>query len=275
MSDAFASQTALDPDRPWITDDEQLPTRMNWLDTFFNPPGESPKLHFTRAWTVLFFTGLITWAGFGFIIFMIGVAGADTTSIAIGHAYLIAIVMAVTSVLSFVIHTRRLNHARKISLRAIIVLVPLILAAAVFVVGMNGKAAEYDKLYEQRAEFLTDPAAWREARLEERRKAQEEEEKARLEAEEARANAEANGEVLEQENAGQRGQQGGGQQGDWNQGPNPENPLPTKGSFIVRPNLGPFSTTIMGLNTLIMVWSLLWVARVPNFGHKPEPEPFA
>jgi len=278
MSDAFASQNALDPDRPWITDDEQLPTRMSWLDTFFNPAGESPKLHFTRAWTILFFTGLITWAGFGFIIFMIGIAGADTTGIATWHAYLIAIVMAVTSVLSFVIHTRRLNHAGKVSLRAIIVLVPLMIAATSFVFGMTGKAAEYDKLYEQRAEYLADPAAWREARLEERRKAQEEAEKKRLEAEEARANAEANGEAESGENSGQqgqRGQRGGGQRGDWDQGPSPENPLPSKESFIVRPNLGGFSMTIMGFNTLIMIWSLLWVARVPDFGRKREPEPFA
>ncbi|MEO1553675.1 MAG: hypothetical protein AAFR82_07030 [Pseudomonadota bacterium] len=271
MSDAFASQSTLDPDRPWITDDEQMPARMSWFDTFLNPAGKSPKLHFTRAWTILFFTGLITWAGFGFIIFMVGIAGADMTEIRAGHAYMIAIVMAVTSVLSFVIHTRRLNHAGKISLRAIIVLVPLILATLMFVGGVSGKAAAYDELYEQRAEYLADPAAWREARLDERRKAQEE-------VEEARALAEANGEAESDENAGQRGQggqRGGGQGGDWNQGPSPENPLPEREAFIVRPNLGAFSMTIAGLNTLIMIWSLLWVARVPNFGREPEPSSFA
>ncbi|MEL7033199.1 MAG: hypothetical protein AAGL97_06450 [Pseudomonadota bacterium] len=271
MSDAFASQSALDPDRPWITDNEQIPARMSWFDTFFNPAGKSPKLHFTRAWTVLFFTGLIGWAGFGFIIFMIGVAGADTTGLSTSHKYFIAIIMALTSVLSFVIHTRRLNHAGKVSLRAIIVLVPLIIAALMFTGGIASKAAEYDKLYEQRAEFLADPDAWREARLDERRKAQEEAEKARLEAEAAEAAGEE-GEASERR--GQRGQRGGGQ-GGWNQGPSPENPLPSKESFIVRPNLGAFSMTIMGFNTLIMIWSLLWVARVPNFGRDPEPEPFA
>ena len=274
MSDAFASQSALDPDRPWITDNEQLPTRMSWFDTFFNPTGKSPKLHFTRAWTVLFFIGLIGWAGFGFIIFMIGVAGGDADGINTAHKYFIAIIMALTSVLSYVIHSRRLNHAGKVSLRALIVLVPLILASVMFMGAIAGKSAQYDRLYEQRAEFLADPEAWREARLEERRKAQEEAEKARLEAAAAEAAGEA-GEAGEQNSQrGQRGQRGGGQ-GNWNRGPNPENPLPSKEAFIVRPNLGAFSMTIMGFNTLIMIWSLLWVARVPNFRRDPEPDSFA
>ena len=59
MSDAIASQSALDPDRPWITDANQLPSKMNWLDTFFNPTGKTPTLHFTRAWTVLFMAQVV------------------------------------------------------------------------------------------------------------------------------------------------------------------------------------------------------------------------
>lgn len=277
MSDAIASQPSLDPNRPWITDDEELPARMNWLDTFFNPAGKSPKLHFTRAWTVLFFTGVLAWFGVGFMIFIFGAAGADTTGMSIFHGYLIAVVLAITSLLSYVIHTRRLNHAGKISLRAIIVLVPLIVGAVAFTGGVAGKAAEYDKLYQQRAEYLADPGAWRDARLQERRDAQAEAEKARLEAEEARANSE-NGEADGDANSGQRGQRGqrgGGGPGGFNQGPNPENPLPSKEAFIVRPNLGAFYMPIAGLSALIMIWSLLWVARVPNFGRKEERDPFA
>ena len=273
MSDAIASQTPLDPARPWITDDDQLPVRMNWLDTFFNPAGKSSTLHFTRAWTVLFFTGLLTWVGIGFVIFIFGAAGADTAGMSVFHTYLIAIVLAITSILSFVIHTRRLNHAGKISIRAIIVLLPLVIGAVLFTGAVSGKAAEYDKLYEQRAEYLADPGAWRDARLQERRDAQAEAEKARLEAEEARANAENGGGEGEagSNQGGQRGQ-GGGRPGGFNQGPSPENELPSKESFIVRPNLGAFYMPIVALNTLIMLWSLLWVARVPNFGRKPEPE---
>ena len=32
---------------------------------------------------------------------------------------------------------------------------------------------------------------------------------------------------------------------------------------------------IVGLNTLIMIWSLLWVARVPNFGKQPDNAAYA
>ena len=63
MSDATASQTALDPERPWITNEEDLPVRMSWFQTFLNPAGETPKLDFTRGWTVLFFAGLLSWMG--------------------------------------------------------------------------------------------------------------------------------------------------------------------------------------------------------------------
>ena len=267
MSDATASQTthaALDPDRPWIVNEEELPSRMSWLDTLFNPAGKSPKLHFTRAWTVLFFTGLFAWVGLGFIISILGIAGADTSGISIFHGYFIAIVLTITSICSYVIHTRRLNHARRLPLLSIIVLVPLIAATLVFLGGMTGKAAEYDKLYQERAEFLEDPAAWREARLEEQRVQQAEAEKARQEAEAAKENGEDGEEAGE--NNEQRGGQGRGRQGGWNQGPSAENPLPSKESFIVRPNLGAFNSIIVAMNTLIMIWSLLWVARTPDFG---------
>lgn len=260
MSDAFTSQTALDPDRPWITEEEQLPARMNWLDTFFNPAGASPKLHFTRAWTVLFFAGLLTWFGLGFVLFILGVTGANTAGLSVAHTYLIAIVLGISCILSFVIHTRRLNHAGKISLRALIVLLPLFVGAFLFFGGVSAKAAEYEELYQERAVFLEDPSAWRDARLEEQRTAQAEAEKARLEAEAAEENGEGG------ENAQRGGGQRGGPPGGWDRGPSAENPLPSKEAFIVRPNLGAFYMPIVGLNALIMLWSLLWVARVPNFG---------
>lgn len=266
MSDATASQTVLDPDRPWITDEEDLPARMSWLDTLFNPAGKSSQLHFTRAWTLLFFVGLLTWVGGGAIVTVIGIAGADTAGLSAFHGYMIAVVLAITSICSFVIHTRRLNHAGKISFRALVVILPLFIGAGLFFGGVTSKAAEYDKLYQERAEFLSDPVAWRETRLEERREEQAEAEKARQEAEAARENGE------DGEEANGNGGQSGEQQGGWNQGPSAENPLPSKESFIVRPNLGAFNMIIVAFNTLIMIWSLLWVARVPNFGRRKKDE---
>lgn len=272
MNDAISSQTALDPDRPWIEREEDLPANMNWLDTFFNPTGESSKLHFTRAWTVLFFTGVLTWAGLGLVIFLIGVVGGDTTSFSVFHSYLIAIVIGVSAIFSFVIHSRRLNHAKKSSLRAIIILVPLVLGSVAFLGGVNQKAAQYQELYDARAEFLADPSAWRDARLQERREqqarmAEEREAAERAEAEGGDANAE--GEARGGQGQGQRGGRRGGRGGGPEIGGfSPENPLPSKESFILRPNLQSFYGPIVLLNGLIMIWSLLWVARVPNFGGK-------
>lgn len=262
MSDAISSQTALDPNRPWIEREEDLPANMNWFETFLNPVGESPSLHFTRAWTVLFFAGFIAWAGVGFAIFILGVAGTDTGALSAFHAYLIAVVIGVSSILSYVIHARRLNHAKKTSIRAIIVLVPMVIGAALFMMGVAGKSAEYQKNAEARAEYLLDPAAWRENRLQERRAAQ-------AEREAERAAREAAGDAGEGGSAGNgEGQRGRGGPGQGQGGYNPENPLPTKEAFIIRSNLQSFYGPIVLLNIFIMIWSLTWVARVPNFNRR-------
>lgn len=271
MSDAISSQAPIDPDRPWITAEDGDPARMNWLDTFINPAGESPKLHFTRAWTILFFAGVLAWPGFGLASFIAGAAGMDTSGLSAFHGYLIAVVLGVSSVLSFVIHSRRLNHAGKSSLWAIIILIPLALGALLFLGGVSSKAAQYQDLYEQRAEYLEDPAAWREARLDERRKAQAEAEQARLEREAAAASGEAQSEDGAQNSGQNRGQRGGPRGGNQN-GLNPSNPLPTKGAFIVRPNLSFFTLPIFLLSIPIMIWSLVWVARKPRRGYVASPE---
>ena len=57
MSDS--TTTVLDRKRPWLTDERELPANMNWLQTLFNPTGTSPRLHFTRAWTLLFMLQLL------------------------------------------------------------------------------------------------------------------------------------------------------------------------------------------------------------------------
>ena len=270
MSDAISSQAPIDPDRPWITPEDGDPAKMNWLDTFINPAGESPKLHFTRAWTILFFAGVLAWPGFGLASFIAGAAGMDTSGLSAFHGYLIAVVLGVSSVLSFVIHSRRLNHAGKTSLWAIIILIPLALGALLFLGGVSSKAAQYQDLYEQRAEYLEDPAAWREARLEERRKAQAEAEQARLEREAAEASGEAPSDEGAQ-NRGQNGGQRGGPPRGTQNGLNPSNPLPTKEAFIVRPNLQSFTMPIFLLSIPIMIWSLVWVARKPRRGYVANP----
>ena len=75
--------------------------------------------------------------------------------------------------------------------------------------------------------------------------------------------ARAAGEEPSGEGAQNRGQRGGPPRG-FGGGPSPENPLPTKEAFIVRPNLNSFFGPIFLLSIPIMIWSLTWVARKPG-----------
>lgn len=261
MSDTSANEGALDPQRPWITDPEQLPSKMDWFGTFLNPTGKSSKLHFTRAWTVLFFAGLIGWLGLAILFGVVGATGVDSSSLSTFHAYFLFVLFAVTAVLSYIIHARRLNHAGKSPLWSLIVLIPLILGTLSFLSSVQSSAAKYDEMYDARAEYLKDPEGWRQDRLNEQREAQAKMKKAREEAEAAKADGEDGAEGGERSGPpqGQRGGRGGG----WNSGPSADDPLPTQEAFIVRPNLSSFYGTIVGLNFFVMFWSLLWVARTP------------
>lgn len=268
MSDAIASQSALDPDRPWITDEDQLPSRMNWLDTFFNPTGKTPTLHFTRAWTVLFMAQVVAFFFIGWLLTtVISVAGADTEGLEVAERYFIALVFVITTVLSYIIHVRRLNHAGRSPLWAMIVLTPVLIALAQFTGTLIQKSAEYDELYSARAEFLEDPAAWRANRLDTQREAQE---KAAAERAKAQEEPEEVPEMCKAANAnsGNAGNQGNrGGRGDFgDRGPNVEQPLASKEEFILRPAAAGVVQPIMLLSLPIMVWTLLWVARAPLQG---------
>jgi len=316
MSDAFASQSALDPDRPWITDNEQIPANMNWFSTLFNPMGKSPTLHFTRAWTLLFMLQLMCVVGIPLGLGIVSLTGADTSGASVFTLYLTAIIFIVTTFLSFVIHCRRLNDAGKLNIRAFIILVPLIAASVMFFAQVQQKSVEFDELYAERGVYLADPEAWEERQREQRRKAQEKEraereafllpmrlagvmvdmnvnddpaankllsteraeylsspevwrarqDQARREIYEAR---EAAKEATEASGEGQnRGRRGGG--GGWDQGPTADKELPSQEEFILRPNMSVFQSVIMPISALIMLWSLLWVARVPYFGGKGQ-----
>lgn len=238
MSESVQQPEVIDPSRPWITDPEQNPVRQNWFASFFDPTGESPKLHFTRGWTLLFMLQFFSIFGVGMLIFVIGLAGAGTDALSVGAAYLAAGVYLVTSLMSVVIHIRRLNHARKSPLWAILVLLPLIAAFFVTMGQVTQSRATYDEMYQSRAEFLEDPRGYREAALE-RQRAQ---------------RAEQAGEQSGAERRG--GRPGGGERGY-----DPENELPSQEAFVLRPHLSSFYNMILVLSIFLVPWSLMWVAR--------------
>ncbi|MEL7041777.1 MAG: hypothetical protein AAGL90_09645 [Pseudomonadota bacterium] len=239
MPDLTVPQAKLDLDRSWPVDQAQAPVQMNWLATFLNPTGKSPPLHFTRAWTVLFFVGVISSVGLGAILLLLGIAGAKTEQIALYYPYWIAGIAALTTVLSFIIHVRRLNHAGKSNAFALIVILPLVVGSMLFLFGVTEKAAEYDALYQARGEYLADPDKWRQEHFEQGRV-----DGALASGSRNRPNAETS--------------------------PRPDEPLPSKESYIVRPNVTVFYFAIIGLSGLVMIWSLLWVARTSNLDERNE-----
>ena len=68
---------AIDPHRHWIKDARDNPHDMNWGQVLFNPLGSSPKLHFTRAWTLMFMGRLLLFIVPVFAVFVASLAGAN------------------------------------------------------------------------------------------------------------------------------------------------------------------------------------------------------
>lgn len=154
------SDTVAAPMSPEDHDHDAPHVRMKWLDTLFNPLGRSNKVEFTRAWTLLFFLQLLVVViPFGLAI-VAGLAGGDGGPIGKFGLYASPVVFVVTTLLSFIIHARRLQDAGKWVVLSAIVLVPLLIGMAMFTSGLQKSADAYDKLYEKRTEYLADPKAW-------------------------------------------------------------------------------------------------------------------
>lgn len=250
MSDT--TETAIDPKRPWLTDVRELPERMNWLQTLFDPTGESPRLHFTRAWTLLFtLQAMIIVVPFT-IALVLNLAGGDGSSVSTFGTYATPIVFIVTTLMSYVIHSRRLNDAGKTSLLAILPLVPLIIGCVLFVTTAQGSSKSYDKQFEMRQDYLADPDAFRERQRAEREAAQ------------AKAEAEGGGEQAQQQQQRGRGGPPGGRGGM-----NLDRPMDPKTEVVLKAAAPMIQMVVIPLSGLLAIWSLMWVARVPYFGNYP------
>lgn len=155
MSDTLAT-----PMSPETHSTGTPPIRMKWLDTLLNPLGRSNKLEFTRAWTLLFFLqffAVVLPIGFSIVI---GLAGGNGGAVTTFGMYVAPIVFVTTTVMSFIIHARRLKDANKWIILSGIVLIPLLLGMMQFTSGLQQSAADYDRLYEKRADYLADQKAW-------------------------------------------------------------------------------------------------------------------
>lgn len=148
---------AVDPDRPWIRDARDVPAEMNWRDTLLNPFGKTYKLHFTRAWTFMFLGRVMLYLIPSFLAFIAGVAGVSTEGLNAPVSLLLfsvpavlvpfAVFTLVTEYTSFVVHLRRLAEAGRSAFMAVIVLVPLLLGLIAYALGTQGGAAQYRQMH--------------------------------------------------------------------------------------------------------------------------------
>ena len=257
MSDTSSGQV-LDPKRPWLTDERELPGHMNWLHTLFDPTGESPRLHFTRAWTLLFTLQTIVILVPFAIATVVNFAGGDGSPVGTFGVYATPVVFVITTLISYIIHSRRLNDAGKWPILALVPLVPLLLALAAFMATAMGEIQKYDQRFEQRQQYLADPDAYLERQLQESREAQ-------AAARQRAAEAEANGEAAPQQRRGPSPGRGG----PGGPGAGVDKPLPPKAETVLKASLPTIQRIMIPLSALIAIWSLLWVARVPFFGTYP------
>lgn len=232
----------IDPERPWIRDVRDDPSRMNWVQTLFNPAGKTTKLHFSRAWTFMFLGRLLLFFVPIFVAFIAGLAGADTTAAWTPAKWEILPVPAllvpffvftiVTEFTSWVAHGRRLAEAKRSPFLAIIVLLPLIFGMGGFAMGAMGSqqvVAQMEKVADARKTLAANPDDAEAAKI----------------VEEARKRGGQNQ---------QRGR-GGASQGP----PNPKDLAKGMGFGMAMPIWLLFSFPVM-------LWTLLYVARLPNGG---------
>ncbi|MGH1421165.1 MAG: hypothetical protein ACRBEQ_05050 [Hyphomonas sp.] len=150
----------VDPARPWIRDPRDDLRQMRWIETLFNPMGETVKSHFTRAWTLMFMGRLLTYFIPVLVVSILALAGLEagvltkpTTLGVIAFPTMLLPFVAfalLTEFTSLVAHMRRLAEAKRPTWLAVIVLVPLVLAMMGFLGGtMMGKQA-----YQMRQDYV-------------------------------------------------------------------------------------------------------------------------
>lgn len=236
----------IDPHRPWIRDERDDPGRMDWAQTLLNPFGETSKVHFTRAWTLFFMGRLLLYIVPSFAVAILTTAGvkmeaanAPVNLLLITVPALLvpfAIYTIITEFTSFNAHTRRLKEARRPTWLAVIVLVPMILGLLAYTAGTGMGAAQH------RMMTAPPPAAVKTETVKEGEEG--------AEGEEASSEAAAsNGEKKPQPQ--RRGRQG---------------PPPSERQMAVSTGMG-FGLPVWALGSLgVMLWTLLYVARLPNGG---------
>lgn len=147
---ATADPSAFDPKRPWIDDPRDLPRQMNWAASLLNPLGRTSRLHFTRAWTILFFARVFALVIPTGIVAVIGAGGGDASSAGVLYM-LFPLTVVLTLFMSWFLHIRRLSDAGRSPLWATLVFLPVGLGLALAILFGQGAIAQHDAIQKDRA----------------------------------------------------------------------------------------------------------------------------
>lgn len=128
---------------PWLEDPEDDPALLNWSRALLNPFGTSPRLHFTRAWTALFFVRVIVFFVPMLVVYLLNLIGADDPGFDPIPLWGFPMVVVATGLMSFNLHVRRLVQAKRNALWAFLVVLPLIFGGFGFVSGAAKGARAY------------------------------------------------------------------------------------------------------------------------------------
>ncbi|MEM1105613.1 MAG: DUF805 domain-containing protein [Pseudomonadota bacterium] len=130
--------------RFWIETDRDDPNAMRWAETLLNPRGATSRLHFTRAWTALFFARCLAFFGpvaLGLMLAAADPGGGEERGGGGDSVFLVTVI--VTALLSFVVHLRRLSDVGRPPLWAGLVLVPILIGSIGFAAGTAIGARDY------------------------------------------------------------------------------------------------------------------------------------
>ncbi len=233
----------IDPNRPWIRDEQDNPSTMNWAQTMLNPFGQSSRLHFTRAWTILFLGRVLLFIVPLFVMGVLITAGVNVggsfkpQSLVLISVPMVLVPFAIFTLLSeftsFVAHVRRLSQARRPAFLAFLVLLPLALGLTAYTAGAAAGAAQHKAMMERAAEARTGES----------------------------------GQARRGPPPGASGGRPGG----------PPRPPPSERQMAMQAGLG-FALPVWALGSFaVMLWTLLYVSRLPNDGSRrlssgPDPD---
>lgn len=240
----------IDPKHPWIEDPSDIPARMNWVESFFDPTGQTSRVHFTRGWTALFFARLLFLVGTSAFVFIMMSAGAKDPQAFAPPPWAFPALVVMTAILSSILHVRRLSNAQRSPLWATLVMIPVLLGAGGFMAGAAQGAGEYEtKLAEWQARQA--PQAADEERDERTPAGQ---------GNTAGDSETADDEAPEDSPDGEGGKRERGERERFD---------PTQTSqraYAAQAGLQSATLPWAISSLIVMLWSLLWVGRLPNGG---------